>query len=109
MSALSTCSCTCTRTFLRLVSGRLAERFKAEGNAAYKEGRWAEARDLYSKAVFHNPQCPAYHGNRSAALLMMQEYGAALEDSVQSIKLDDHFTKVTLSHPGRLGPGPACL
>lgn len=64
------------------------------GNQAYKEGEYQKAQDLYSKAIYHNPNCAAYYGNRAAALMMTQNYRAALDDSIKSIQLDENFTKV---------------
>ena len=60
---------------------------------AYKEGEYEEACDLYTKAIFHNPNNAGYYGNRSAALLMLEQYQRALEDAVKSIKLDEQFVK----------------
>ena len=72
---------------------REAEEFKQRGNIAYKEGEYEEAYDLYTKAIFHNPNNAGYYGNRSAALLMLEQYQGALEDAVKSIKLDEQFVK----------------
>lgn len=63
------------------------------GNAAYKEGEYTEARELYTKAIYHNPNNAGYYGNRSATLLMLEEYQSALEDAITSIKLDEQFIK----------------
>ena len=73
---------------------RLAEKHKFKGNAAYKVGSYTEACDHYTKAIYHNPNSATYWSNRSAALMMLQDYTAALEDCTQAIKLDDSFTKV---------------
>lgn len=73
---------------------RLAEEHKSKGNAAYKAGRYEEARECYSRAIFHNPNCATYWSNRSAALMMLEDYGSALDDCTQSIKLDEAYTKV---------------
>lgn len=35
----------------------------------------------------------AYYGNRSATLMMLTEYKAALEDARVSIEMDESFTK----------------
>lgn len=72
---------------------REAEDYKMRGNAAYKEGEYSEARELYTKAIYHNPSNAGYYGNRSATLLMLEEYQRALEDAVTSIKLDERFIK----------------
>ena len=72
-----------------------AERFKQEGNAAYKAGDYKQAKALYSQAIFHCPGCATYYGNRSAASLMLEEYGPALDDCTRSTQLDENFTKVS--------------
>lgn len=55
---------------------------------------YEEAREHYTKAIFHNPNCATYWSNRSAALMMLQDYTSALDDCTQAIKLDETFTKV---------------
>ena len=72
---------------------RIAEDFKEQGNTAYKGGEYELAHELYTKAIFHNPSNAGYYGNRSATLLMLEEYRKALDDAVQSIKLDEGFVK----------------
>jgi DnaJ family protein C protein 7 len=67
--------------------------FKLSGNKAYKEGEYAEACELYTKAIFHNPGNAGFYGNRSASLLMLEQYQKALEDAVKSISLDEGFLK----------------
>ena len=74
---------------------RLADEYKVKGNAAYKCGMYEEAQQHYTKAIFHNPNCATYWSNRSAALMMMQDYVSALDDCTQAIKLDETFTKVS--------------
>lgn len=73
---------------------RLAEEHKMLGNAAYKNGVYESARDHYSKAIYHNPNCVTYWSNRSAALMMLEDYSSALDDCTHAIKLDESFVKV---------------
>lgn len=75
---------------------RLAEEHKLKGNAAYKTGLYQEASEHYTKAIFHNPNCATYWSNRSAALMMLQDFSSALDDCIQAIKQDETFTKVCL-------------
>ena len=75
---------------------RLAEDHKLKGNAAYKSGMYEEAREHYTKAIFHNPNCATYWSNRSAARMMLQDFTTALDDCTQAIKLDETFTKVNM-------------
>jgi tetratricopeptide (TPR) repeat protein len=76
---------------------RLAEDHKLKGNAAYKSGKYEEAYKHYTQAIFHNPNCATYWSNRSAALMMLQDYTSALDDCTQAIKLDETLTKVGAS------------
>ena len=46
-----------------------AERIKALGNAAYKEGKIPEALQLYTEAIQKNPNNAVYYANRAAARL----------------------------------------
>lgn len=73
---------------------RVAEARKCAGNDAYQSGCYEEAVDLYSQAVYHNPNSAVYHSNRSAALMMLHRYQEALDDCTQAIKLDDAYMKV---------------
>ena len=84
----------CVITMLCYVVYRLAENNKIKGNLAYQAGRYEEAYELYSKAVFHNPNYAMYWSNRSAALMMLEKFSAALEDCTQAIKLDETYIKV---------------
>ena len=77
-----------------MYSYRLAEEHKLKGNAAYKAGRYQDACDSYTKAIFHNPNCATYWSNRSAALMMLEDFASALDDCTQAIKLDESYTKV---------------
>lgn len=65
-----------------------------KGNTAYKAGRYEEACEHYTKAIHHNPNNATYWSNRSAALMMLQDFSSAIDDCAQAIKLDEAFTKV---------------
>ncbi len=43
--------------------------------------------------IDHNPTCPSYYGNRSAAYMMLEYYEKGLSDAQQSISLDEGFVK----------------
>lgn len=72
---------------------RVAERFKGEGNTAYKAQDYEKAKQCYSSAIYHCPGCAVYYGNRSAALMMLNDYTAALDDCTRAVQLDESFTK----------------
>ena len=42
----------------------------------------------------HNPNCAVYYGNRAMALICLEDYPRALEDSFTAVKLDENFVKV---------------
>ena len=86
-------SCVVSVTF-NLILFRLAEEYKLRGNAAYKTGLYSDACEHYTKAIYHNPNCATYWSNRSAALMMLQDYTSALDDCSQAIRLDENFIKV---------------
>lgn len=73
----------------------LGEKYKQEGNKAYKSGDFLQARDLYSSAIKHDPQNATYYGNRSLTYMRLLDFHAALEDSTKSVDLDENYTKVT--------------
>ena len=50
-----------------------AERIKALGNVAYKEGKVSEALQLFSEAIEKNPNNAIYYANRAAARLAQKQ------------------------------------
>uniref|UniRef100_A0A8C5CFR8 DnaJ homolog subfamily C member 7-like n=1 Tax=Gadus morhua TaxID=8049 RepID=A0A8C5CFR8_GADMO len=72
----------------------LAEVFKEEGNAFYINKAYSEAFSCYSKAIDACPKNASYYGNRAATLMMLSRFREALEDSQQSVRLDECFMKV---------------
>eukprot|EP00282_Hemiselmis_andersenii_P008355 CAMPEP_0114169608 /NCGR_PEP_ID=MMETSP0043_2-20121206/33659_1 /TAXON_ID=464988 /ORGANISM="Hemiselmis andersenii, Strain CCMP644" /LENGTH=435 /DNA_ID=CAMNT_0001267081 /DNA_START=223 /DNA_END=1527 /DNA_ORIENTATION=- len=67
--------------------------FKALGNAKYKEGKYQEAVEAYSKAIENDPTEPTFFGNRAAALLMLKKYDDALTDCKAAVAIDNAFVK----------------
>jgi tetratricopeptide (TPR) repeat protein len=70
-----------------------SDEFKAQGNAAFAQGQYEQAEDLYSKAIAEDPSNHVLFGNRSATRLPQNKYDAALEDADQAIKLDPSWVK----------------
>ena len=87
----------------------LGDKYKREGNEAYKSGEYLRAKDLYSSAIEHDPQNATYYGNRSATHMMLLDYSAALDDSTRSVQLDESYTKVRVVMPSLLPVGLAVL
>jgi len=77
----------------RAKNSRLAERKKAEGNEAYRNRNYAEACQLYSRAIELMPENACYYSNRSACHMMQGHYRPALEDAQRAVSLDPDFVK----------------
>eukprot|EP00039_Didymoeca_costata_P026882 m.16911 g.16911 ORF g.16911 m.16911 type:complete len:498 (+) comp5836_c0_seq2:186-1679(+) len=67
--------------------------WKARGNDFYKQGQYRKAIELYSKAIEGAPEEAAYYNNRAAALMMLQDFKAGLEDAKVAAKLSPATTK----------------
>lgn len=74
-----------------------AEEAKKKGNEYYKNGEYERAIEFYTQAINLQPQCAVYYGNRSAALMMVQKYGQALDDCTRSVQRDEKYTKVKVN------------
>ena len=66
---------------------------KKLGNEYYERKQYTEAISCYTRAISLEPEEASLYGNRCAAYLMLENYAAALEDALTSIKLDDKFVK----------------
>ena len=66
---------------------------KERGNAAFKEGKWADAIAQYSDAIARDPSNPHYYQNRATAQAKVMNYGGAMEDCERALKLDPKFVK----------------
>ena len=67
--------------------------FKTQGNNAYKEQRYENAKELYTKSLQFNPNSAVTLSNRSAVYLHFKEYIQAIEDANQAIRVDPDFVK----------------
>lgn len=73
-----------------------AEKFKDKGNEYFKEGKYAEAIDEYTKAVdlkVEGPKAAVFLTNRAFANMKLENYGLAIEDADNAIKINPHFVK----------------
>lgn len=50
----------------------------------------------YSEAISVSPRTSTYYGNRSACYLMLEEYGAALEDIERALEIEAENPKFVL-------------
>lgn len=67
--------------------------FKTRGNEAFKEQRYEDAKELYTKSLRCNPNSAVTLSNRSAVYLHFKEYKQAIEDANQAIRVDPDFVK----------------
>ena len=73
--------------------GTAAEYLKTQGNAAFKEGRFAEAAERFSEAITLDPTNHALLSNRSGALAALGRYDEALVDADQTIHYAPEWAK----------------
>jgi hypothetical protein len=52
-----------------------AEKYKDEGNVAFKDQNYSKAIELYTIAIEYNPNEASYYGNRSFAYIKSEFYG----------------------------------
>lgn len=76
-------------------SQELAEEYKNKGNEFFKANKYPEALEQYTKAIELNPTA-IYYSNRAITNIRMEQFGAALQDAEEAIKLDPNYTKVHL-------------
>lgn len=70
-----------------------AEVLKAEANEYFKQEKFQQAVDLYSKALELNPNKSVYYANRSIANLRLENFGYALTDASKAIECDKNYLK----------------
>ncbi|KAL0030405.1 hypothetical protein WJX79_001817 [Trebouxia sp. C0005] len=83
---------------------------KAQANAAYADGAYQSAIDLYSEALRTRPEDPVLLSNRSAAFAGLKQYNHSLTDAKACVSADPSFVKgysrqafayAALKQPGR--------
>ena len=75
------------------VATEAAPTFRELGNAAFQNGRYLQAIELYTSAIEVGPPTAALFSNRAAAHLKCESYGSALSDANMALKLDPKFVK----------------
>jgi len=71
----------------------LSEKLKEEANGLFTMGRYTQALALYNKAIELSPSSAPLFGNRAAANLKLENYGAAINDADTAEKLDPTYIK----------------
>ncbi|GBG61056.1 hypothetical protein CBR_g18648 [Chara braunii] len=65
---------------------------KDRGNDLFRQGRFGDAIDCYSRSIALRPTCIAY-ANRAMALLKLKRFKEAEEDCTEALELDDMYVK----------------
>lgn len=63
-----------------------AAEYKAQGNAAFKEKKWEEAIQHFTKAIEYNPNDHVFYSNRSASFLNSGKHQEALIDAEKCVE-----------------------
>lgn len=70
-----------------------SEEAKNKGNDLFKEGKWAEAIDLYTEAIKRNPDNYKVYANRAACYMKTMQWDKGLNDCEACLKIDPKFVK----------------
>jgi len=70
-----------------------AEEAKKRANEFFKNEKYPQAIELYSKAIELHPANAVYHANRSISHLRLENYGYALADASKAIEADKTYLK----------------
>lgn len=65
----------------------LADLCKEKGNAAFKNGKFLEAEDLYTQGIQKYSRNPLIFTNRANTRLKLQRWDGAVDDALKSIEL----------------------
>jgi len=76
-----------------MLDPELAGKLKAEGNALFGQGQFAEAIGKYTEALKRNPSDHKIYSNRATCFCKLMRWDAALADCDAAIKLDPTFIK----------------
>jgi len=74
----------------------LAEKEREEGNKNFKNGDWPGAVKHYTESIKRNPKEAKTYSNRAAAYTKLLEFGIAMRDIDECLKLDPKFIKAYL-------------
>jgi tetratricopeptide (TPR) repeat protein len=70
-----------------------AEQEKDRGNQFYKQRKYKEAVECYTKAIQAAPACAAFYSNRAAAYLMQGSYDLCISDCNICLSKDRNYVK----------------
>jgi len=75
------------------VNPELALKAKEEGNALFRENKFAQAVEKYTEAIKRNPSDHTLYTNRAQSYIKVMALPDALKDCEESIKLKPDFVK----------------
>lgn len=70
-----------------------ANKFKEQGNQAYKSGDYRTALNYYNKAIEINPRDPAFYLNRALCYFNMRHYVECVKECDKSLQLNPSYIK----------------
>ncbi|XP_073255098.1 tetratricopeptide repeat protein 12-like isoform X1 [Porites lutea] len=70
-----------------------AEKLKAKGNEAFKEGKFTEAISNYTMAINKFSSNPVLYTNRAQAYIKLEDFDSAIEDCNLALKIDEKWVK----------------
>lgn len=73
--------------------------WKEKGNKAFQEGKFKEARELYTQGIAADRSLAVLWSNRAAASFALKEFEISLSDAMVAISLQPSFVKVLISIP----------
>jgi DnaJ family protein C protein 7 len=91
--------------YLRIV--QKMDRLKADGNKAYKSGRYTQAIGFYEKALEVDPTNKGTNSkilqNKALCLMMVKQFKEAISDCNKALELDPGYTKAKKTRAKALG------
>ncbi|KAL7674597.1 hypothetical protein ACOME3_000874 [Neoechinorhynchus agilis] len=76
-----------------LINSFSVQDLKERGNDHFKNNEFKKAVEMYDMAIDRSPDIAILYSNRSAAHIKLENFGYALADAEQAIKLDPTFVK----------------
>lgn len=65
----------------------LADELKEKGNAAFRNGQFLEAEELYTQAIQRHSRNPLIFTNRANVRLKLQQWDGTVNDCLKSIEI----------------------